>query len=116
LQYKRKKFYLSENLELIPYIYLENFKNLPLVLGNKESFKTLYKELKKINFPLDLIISYYFYESKRWDLEISEKVIIKLPSKNYVPSLINFISLRKNNNFDKYKIFDYRINDQLILK
>ena len=116
LQYKRKKFYLSENIELIPYIYLENFKNLPLVLGNKESFKTLYKELKKINFPLDLIVSYYFYESKRWDLEISEKVIIKLPSKNYVPSLINFISLRKNNNFDKYKIFDYRINDQLILK
>ena len=35
---------------------------------------------------------------------------------NYILSLENFIDLQNKKNFDKYKIFDYRINNQLILK
>ena len=76
----------------------------------------LYKNLEKIDFPFNLIKNYYLFESNRWDLETYEKKIIKLPPENYIKSLKNFISLRKENNFDKYKIFDYRINNQLILK
>ena len=72
--------------------------------------------LKKIDFPLDLISKYYFYKSKRWDLETNKKVIIKLPPKDYIISLKNFMNLRNEISFDKYKIFDYRIKDQLILK
>ena len=41
---------------------------------------------------------------------------IKLPIKNYQESLKNFKNLRKQSNFNKYKTFDYRIKDQLILK
>ena len=41
---------------------------------------------------------------------------IKLPSKDYIQSLENFIFLKDQANFEKYKIFDYRINQQLILK
>ena len=53
------------------------------------------QNLKKINFPLELIKKYYFYESKRWDLETYEKKVIKLPTKNYIKSLENFMNLRK---------------------
>ena len=116
LQLKKKKFYISDNFELINFKYLENYKNLPLVFGNIENFKILYGDLKKINFPLNLISKYYLYESKRWDLETYNKVVIKLPSENYITSLKNFMNLKKKNDFDKYIIFDYRINDQLILK
>ena len=116
LQHKREKYYISENIELIKYLDLENYKNLPIVFGNKENFSKLYKNLKKINFPLDLIARYYLYESKRWDIETNNKVTIKLPTKNYITGLKNFMILRKENNFDKYKVFDYRINGQLILK
>lgn len=116
LEYKKKKFFISEQIELINYRDIENYKDLPKVVGNKERFKTLYKDLKKINFPLDLITGYYFYESKRWNLEIRENIIIKLPSENYIISLKNFMKLTKENNFDKYKVFDYRISNQLILK
>jgi cell division septal protein FtsQ len=113
---KKEKFYISENISLINYINLKNYKNLPLVFGDKENFKELYNSLKKINFPLDTIQKYYLYETKRWDLEIHEKRIIKLPVKNYVKSLENFMNIKKKNNFDQYKVFDYRINNQLILK
>ena len=116
LQYKKDKFYISESINLINFIVLENYKNLPIVFGKKKNFKELYINLKKINFPLDLIKKYYFYESNRWDLEIYQKKIIKLPTKNYIQSLEKFINFKMENNIDKYKVFDYRINNQLILK
>ena len=116
LQYKKDKFYISENINLINFIILENYRNLPVVFGKKENFEDLYINLKKINFPLDLIKKYYFYESNRWDLEIYQKKIIKLPTKNYIQSLEKFINFKNKNNLDKYEVFDYRINNQLILK
>lgn len=116
LQYKKEKFYISKNMDLINYINLEEYKNLPLIFGDKKSFRELYIKLKKIKFPVDSITRYYLYESNRWDLETREKKIIKLPIKHYTISLQNFLNLSKNNNFDKYKIFDYRISNQLILK
>ena len=116
LQHKREKYYISENIELIKYLDLKNYKDLPVVFGNKENFSKLYKNLKKINFPLDLVTRYYLYESKRWDIETNNQITIKLPTKNYIKGLKNFMDLSKDNNFDKYKVFDYRINNQLILK
>ena len=116
LQNKKKKFYVSENIDLINYKFIQDYKNLPIVFGDIDNFEIFFKNLKKINFPLELIKKYYFYESKRWDMEIEDKIIIKLPPKNYTKSLENFMNLRSNNNFDKYKVFDYRINNQLILK
>ena len=116
LQVRKKKFYISEKMDLIEYIKLDIYKDLPIVFGNQDQFKFLYTNLKKINFPLDLIKKYYLYESKRWDLETEEKKIIKLPTENYIKSLENFLNLSQDNNFEKYEIFDYRINNQLILK
>ena len=42
--------------------------------------------------------------------------LIKLPINNYKQSLINFMELKNQVNFKKYKTFDYRIKNQLILK
>ena len=113
---KKKKFFISEKIELIEYRKISKFENLPYLLGNKDDFKNFYYDLKKIKFPLDKIKKYTFYESKRWDLETKNNVIVKLPSKNYLKSLKNYLELSNKNNFQKYKIFDYRIDNQLILK
>ncbi len=116
LHYKKEKFYISKNGELINYLYLENYNNLPTVFGNKENFNRFYNELKLIKFPIEQIKKFYSFESKRWDLLTNKDQTIKLPTKNYIKSLENFMNLKKKNNFDKYKVFDYRINNQLILK
>ena len=116
LQNKKKKFYISKNITLINYLDLENYRNLPIVFGDKENFTILYTNLVKIKFPLEIIKKYYLYESKRWDLEIYQKKIVKLPIENYIKSLENFMNLQQENSFKKYKVFDYRINNQLILK
>ena len=116
LQQKKDKFYFTKNGDLINYIDLEEYKNLPIVLGGKKNFKFFYDDLKKINFPINLVKQFYFFETERWDLLTYKNQIIKLPIENYISSLENFISIESKDNFDKYQIFDYRIKDQLILK
>ena len=41
--------------------------------------------------------------------------VIKLPNQDYLFSLKNFMKSKNNRNFNNYKIFDYRIKDQIIL-
>ena len=113
---KKNKFYLSEKIDLIEFKNLPNYQNLPYVLGNKDDFKVFYNNLIKINFPLNVVKKYTLYETNRWDIETKNNQIIKLPSKNYLKSLKNFLILKSKNDFEKYKLFDYRINKQLILR
>ncbi len=113
---KKEKFYLSEKSELIEFIKNPNFKGLPYVIGEQKKFKILYETLKKIDFPLNSVKKYILFESNRWDIEFKNNQIIKLPEVNYRESIQNYLSLRNKNEFKKYKIFDFRINNQLILK
>ena len=94
----------------------KKFEKLPIVFGDKENFKIIYENLKKLNFPLKDIKTFLFFESKRWDLVTNQNKTIKLPIKNYEKSLENFMNIKDQYNFKKYKTFDYRINNQLILK
>ena len=72
---------------------------------------------KPINvFPIDQIKSFYFFETNRWDLLTVNNKTIKLPIKNYEKSLKSFLRINKKDDFTKFKVFDYRINGQLILK
>ena len=57
-----------------------------------------------------------FFESKRWDIITVDNKTIKLPNQNYEKSLKYFLDIKNQKNFEKYEIFDYRINNQLILK
>ena len=113
---KKKKFYLSDKIEIINFNALKNYNDLPYVFGNKKDFKLLYNNLKKINFPINIIKKYTLYESGRWDIITVNDKIIKLPLKNYNQNLKNYMDIKSKVNFKKYFLFDYRIENQLILK
>ena len=112
----KKKFYISEKIDLFEFNDKNFNQDLPIVFGNKDDFKIFYKNLIKIDFPVNLITKYMQYESNRWNLETIDNTTIQLSSKNYIKNLKNYLNLKKKNNFKKFKVFDYRINDQLILK
>ena len=116
LFFNKKKFYLSEKIELIDFKKIKQYENLPYIFGNKDEFKVFFYELKKINFPISLIKKFTLYETKRWDLETFDNKVIKLPTANYIKSLENYLNLIDKGIFKKYKLFDYRISNQLILK
>ena len=112
----QNKFLLSEKIDLIEYREIAKFQNLPYVFGNEKQFKIFYQNLEKINFPFDIVKKFIFYDFNRWDIETRDNKIIKLPKVNYIKSLKNFLNLINDKNFIKYKMFDYRISNQLILK
>jgi len=115
LQNKKKKFYISDKGDFIDFQDIERYRDLPTVFGNGKLFYSLYQDLQNIKFPLETIKSFYFFESGRWDLVMYDDKMIKLPNKDYLLSLKNYMESRNNSNFNSYKIFDYRIKDQLIL-
>ncbi len=112
----KKKFYLSKKIDLIDFKKIKEYENLPYIFGNKDEFKIFYYELKKINFPISQIKKFTLFETKRWDLETFDNKLIKLPTQNYIKSLENYLNLINKDIFKKYKLFDFRISNQLILK
>lgn len=114
--HKKKKYFLSENIELIKFEELKYNKSLPFVLGKRDKFESFYNRLKINNFPVDIIKKYTFFETNRWDIETYDNKIIKLPPVNYINSLEKYLSLKNDSSVKKYKVFDFRIEKQLILK
>ena len=112
----QKKFYLGKKTDLIEFRKISKYENLPIVKGEPKNFKKLFDNLIKINFPTDQILRYRYFKINRWNIEMIDKKILKLPEKDYTESLKNFMSIKDKSNFEKYKIFDYRLNNQLVLK
>mgnify|MGYP001253263297 CR=1 FL=1 len=115
LQNKKKKYYISDRGDTIIFKKIKPFKDLPIVFGGETKFYSFYKDILSINFPIDNVEKFYFFESGRWDIILRNKKVVKLPINNYLPSLKNFLLSQGNTNFERYKIFDYRIKEQLIL-
>ena len=113
---KKEKFYLSEKIDLINFDNLPELKDLPYVFGNQDEFKIFYNNLLNIKFPFNHVMKYTFYETNRWDIETVDKKVIKLPSKDYIKSIESYLIIKNKKEFKKYKVFDYRIANQLILK
>ena len=118
LNKKNTKILLTSGGEIIRNYNSSKFKNLPLVYGDKAEkyFSNFYNSLENINFQINLISQFNHFDINRWDIVLKNGKIVKLPVKNYENSLNKFLSLYEDNSFKKYKVFDFRIQGQLILK
>ena len=118
LNKKNTKILLTSGGEIIRNYNSSKFENLPLVYGDKAEkyFSKFYNSLENINFQINLINQFNHFDINRWDIVLKNGKIVKLPIKNYENSLNKFLSLYEDNSFKKYKIFDFRIKGQLILK
>jgi len=109
-----KIFYLGSNGKLIKND-LSN-SQLPFIFGNPEiiDFFNIKEIVDKSKISYSDIKNLYFYPSKRWDLELRDSTIIKLPSDNINLALNLAIEFLNNERF-KDKIIDARIQNQIIL-
>ena len=112
---KQNKYYLTKNGEEIKYFKNIILEKLPNIFGKQNNFLEIYISLAELNFPISKIKSFYYFDIGRWDIILENDKVIKLPTKNFVSSLKNFMKLYEEINFEKYSIFDYRVKDQLIL-
>ena len=113
------KYMLSKEGHIIEN-YNDKFNSLPIIYGkNTENyFPYFYKLLNDVNFDLSKIKYLKYFESNRWDIFLKDGKLIKLSSdkSEAKESLTNFIAIYSDKKFEQYKIFDFRVKNQLILK
>tara|TARA_Y100000591_G_scaffold309068_1_gene310042 strand:+ start:617 stop:1288 length:672 start_codon:yes stop_codon:yes gene_type:complete len=108
-------FIIGSNAKLIKKNQLRN--DLPFIFGNPEinEFINLKKIIDTSNISYNEIKNFYFFKSKRWDLELADNTVIKLSENNIEASLNNAYKFLNNNNFENIKVIDTRIKNQVIL-
>ncbi len=110
------KFYISEKGEKLNFFKNEFYEDLPIIFGNQKNFSSFFSEIKQSDLPSNQIKAFYYFDIGRWDIVLKNEKIIKLPEKGYMEILVKINSILNDKNFSKYRIFDYRIKDQLILE
>ena len=95
---------------------LENQK-LPFIFGKPKIKEFLYfkKIIDESKFSYFEIENFYFYPSKRWDIELKNNIVLKLPKDATKISLDYSFNFLKNNNFKNNKVIDARVKNQIIL-
>ena len=110
-----KIFLVGSNGKLIENNISKN--RLPFIFGNPNVGKFL--DFKKIidqsKISYNEIKNLYFFPSKRWDLELKNNIIIKLPKNQIEESLQLALEFLYNNVTQDTKIIDARIKNQIIL-
>ena len=103
-------FYLGSNGKFTKNDFLNN--QLPFIFGNPEviEFFNIKEIIDKSKISYTKIKNLYFFPSKRWDLELRDNTIIKLPNDNISLALNLAIEFLENNKF-----IDTRIENQIIL-
>ena len=71
--------------------------------------------IDKSKFSFDQIENLYFFQSRRWDIELKNKIVIKLPTDNIKNSLDNVFNFINDNKSTDIKILDARVKNQIIL-
>lgn len=111
----KDKFFISRDNKLLKFNNDIANDKLPNVFGDYKKFVKFYEDLGFLNFNLNNIKAYYYFEIGRWDILTKNKKLIKLPTLDYEKSITNYLNL-DNNLIKNHSVFDYRIKDQLILK
>ena len=108
-------FYMGSNGKFIKNKSLNN--ELPFIFGNPKvtEFFKIKEIIDKSKISYTEIKNLYFFPSKRWDLELIDNTIIKLPNDNINLALNLAIEFLHNNEFKDNKIIDARIKNQIIL-
>ena len=122
LNYYSEFIRIFENVLLVLKYFLSSnkFENLPVIYGKEVQifFPQFYETLKETNFDLNKIEFLKYFDTNRWDIFLKSGRLIKLPGNEYETkqSISKFMSISKDKKFDKFKIFDFRVKNQLIIK
>ena len=108
-------FFIGSNGKLIKIKDIE--QRVPFIFGNfeVEDFLKLEKKIKKSKLETHQIKNLFFFKSGRWDIEMLNGILIKLPRKKIKESLDLSVTILNDNNFEDIRIIDLRQRDQVII-
>ncbi len=108
-------FYLGSNGKFIKNDFSNN--QLPYIFGSPEviEFFDIKEVIDKSKITYKEIKNLYFYPSRRWDLELRNNIVIKLPKDNTNLALNLALEFLYKEEFKDVKMIDARIKNQIIL-
>ena len=91
-------------------------QELPFIFGKPkiQEFLDFKKIIDESKFSYNEIDSFYFFPSKRWDIELNNNIVIKLPMINSKNSLDYIFKFLVNKNLKNNSIIDARVQGQII--
>ncbi len=111
-----KSYYIGSNGKLIK--YSDSNLDLPYLFGkiNPEEFLKFKNIIDNSKFDFNNIKNFFYFKSKRWDIETKDGLIIKLPIDQTKKSFDVLLKLYENKyNLKNISIIDLRQNNQIIL-
>ena len=110
-------FLIGSNGKLSPIEHKDKSDYLPFVFGKPKidqflKFKTIIDSSK---FEYKDIDSIFFFSSNRWDIQLKNELLVRLPSKNIKKTLDLVSDFLIENTNNSIKIVDARIQNQIIL-
>ena len=114
---ENKIFLIGSNGKLTPIEYKDKSKYLPFIFGKPEidQFLKFKKKIDESKFKYKDINNLFFFSSDRWDIQLENDLLIKLPSKNIKKTLDLVSDFLLENDNNSIKIIDTRIQNQIIL-
>ena len=90
--------------------------DLPYFYGNfkRENILEILTVLDSVGLEIKDISSFYFFPSRRLDIEFRNGLILKLPNKDLKNTLSKFMLLKNDQNFINSKLIDLRIKNRII--
>tara|TARA_B100000686_G_scaffold202950_1_gene209851 strand:+ start:115 stop:798 length:684 start_codon:yes stop_codon:yes gene_type:complete len=113
-----KKYLLDSSSNLISFREKLNSDDLPIVFGDEAEnhFINFRKQLVKNNFPIKKVKNFYYFQIGRWDLQLINKKIIKLPHDKIDFAITKSIELLGREDFINYNIIDLRVDGKIIVE
>ena len=114
----KTQYLLDSSLNLIEIDKNIDFAELPNIIGDdaENNIVNFLDQLKTNKFSTNNIKNFYYFKIGRWDLELLDDRIIKLPynvSSNVIKKANELLN-RKD--FQNYKIIDLRIDGKIIVE
>ncbi len=112
---ENKFFFLGSNGKLIDSTNIQ--KDVPFIFGDfkNKNFFELINTIQETNFDYSKIKNLYFFKSGRWDIELNDGLLIKLPKENLKKNfefLMSFLEKDHENKIDK---IDLRQHNQVVV-
>tara|TARA_B100001029_G_scaffold139535_1_gene118821 strand:- start:2046 stop:2738 length:693 start_codon:yes stop_codon:yes gene_type:complete len=112
-----KKYIVGSNGKLIDIKHVRDETELPNIFGNftSKSFIRLIEKINYAKFDYNEINNFYYFPNLRWDIEMKNNLLIKLPRNNLESSLNKINKIIKDSKFSNARIIDLRLPGQLII-
>ena len=92
--------------------------NFPNIFGKdaERDFINFFEQLKNNKFPIKEVKNYYYFQVDRWDVKLTNKQIIKFPSKKRKEAIQQSVKLLNHEDFENYKVIDLRIHGKIVVE